>query len=78
MSDNFGDGTLDNTDREMVRHALSAYSMAERMTLSRFIGILISQPLLRRDEILRMYLHCLDEAPAKRRAGNLRLVDEDE
>ena len=74
----FGDGTLDNTDREMVRGALSAYSSAERVTLSRFIELLIATPFLREERILRIFLCCLDEAPVKRQEQHCRLVDEDE
>ena len=72
----FGDGTLDNTDREMVRGALSAYSSAERVTLSRFIELLIAKPFLRGERILRILANCLAESPAKRGAGKLRVVDE--
>ncbi len=77
MSINFiGDGSLDAEDRQMVRHALSAYSRAERVTLRRFIDLLIATPFLRGERILRIFSCCLDEGEVKREERHFRVVDE--
>ena len=74
ISANFGDGTLDDGDREMMRRAFSSYSRQERVGLRRFIGTLLFHSVMREERNLRLILDSLDEAPVKRRAGNLRLV----
>ena len=65
---------IDDEARQIMRRAMASYSRQERVGLRRFIGTLLFHSVMREERNLRLILDSLDEAPAKRRAGNLRLV----